>query len=403
MRRLGPIKKHAVVILSVLVLLSFFSVPVNAQTREEYVSQFVERMYTMVLGRPSEAEGHGYWTSRILSGETTGASCAYGFFESAEYRNANVSDEQYLRTLYAVVLGRECDGSGLAYWLGYLQGGTPRSYILAGFVNSEEYAGICSSYNIDRGSLPMNPADAHVAVAGMLSVEADGLYFNSYTGVRLTGWQRVNGDRYYFDPENQGRAAGGWVYIDGLKYYFDEEHRLVQNVDPIIGHQSSYYVTVNCATQTVMVYAQETPGGPYNIPVRAMTCSTGRAGWGTIQGTYSITRGNRWGALFNDGSTVWGQYISIIRGNYLFHSCWYYNNGDINSLSVSEYNRLGNPASHGCVRLNVADCRWIWENCASNNSTVRIFTSDEQAPFDRPQTEPAIVVDGDRGRDPTDL
>lgn len=382
--------------------MSYIGNAVFASSREEYVGQFVERMYTLVLGRPSEEEGYNYWTSKILSGETTGASCAYGFFMSTEYKEANVPDDQFVRTLYAVMLGRECDTAGLANWIGYLAGGTPRSYILAGFVNSEEYGQICATYSISRGSLPMNPADAHVATAGQLSEEFDGLYYNSFSGERLTGWQRANGCRYYFDPSDNGRAAIGWIWIDGLKYYFDEEHRLVQNVDPIIGRQSSYYITVNCATQTVMVYAQDVPGGAYNVPVRVMTCSTGKPGHGTIQGTYSVTQGNRWGLLFDDNRNVYGQYVSIIRGNYLFHSCWYYTYGDTDSLSVSEYNRLGTPSSHGCVRLSTADARWIWENCAGN-SDVRIFTSDETAPFDRPEVVPAIVIDGDRGHDPTDI
>jgi len=395
--------KLSALILIVSVFMSLTGGVVNAQTREEYVGEFVERMYTMVLGRASEEEGYNYWTSRILSGETTGADCAYGFFESAEYKASGVSDEDYISTLYRVILGRESEPSGLNYWMNYLAGGTPRSYVLAGFVNSAEYAGICEAYSINRGSLPLDESVARVGSAGSLSMEGDGLYMRDFAGNVLTGWQRCNGDRYYFDPAGGGRAATGWVWIDGLKYFFDDEHKLVQNVDPLIGHRDSYYVTVNCATQTVMIYAQDTPGGEYNIPVRAMVCSTGKPGHATIQGTFSITRGNRWGLLFDDNRNVYGQYVSIIRGNYLFHSSWYYENGNTDSLSVREYNRLGTPASHGCVRLCVADCRWIYENCASNNSTVRIFTSNEQAPFDRPDPLPVIAINGDRGHNPTDV
>lgn len=401
MRR-EPVSKIITSLLIISVLVSLTGMRVNAQTREEYVSQFVERMYTMVLGRPSEQEGHDYWTSRILSGQTSGADCAFGFFESAEYKNAGITDDVYVSTLYRVILGRESDPGGLNYWMSYLAGGTPRSYVLAGFVNSVEYDGICSSYGIVRGSLPMNAALARTGIAGFISPEGDALYMRDAAGNLLMGWHRNGSNRYYFDPADGGRAATGWIWIDGLKYYFDEEHRLVQNVDPLIGPQSSYYVTVNCGTQTVMIYAQDTAGGSYNVPVRAMVCSTGKPGHGTIQGTYSVTRGNRWGLLFDDHRNVYGQYVSIIRGNYLFHSCWYYENGNVDSLSVSEYNRLGSPASHGCVRLSVEDARWIWENVASNNSSVRIFTSNEASPLDRPDPQSAIVISGDRGHDPTD-
>ena len=149
-----------------------------------------------------------------------------------------------------------------------------------------------------------------------------------------------------------------------------------------------------------MIYAQETPGGPYNIPVRCMVCSSARAGYENIEGTYRIRRGSIWGVLGNDGANVYGRYTCQISGNYLFHSCWYYQNGNINSLSVSQYNRLGNPASHGCIRLSTADAQWIFENCA-NCSDVYLFSSNEPAPFDRPEPQQAIVVSGDLGRDPT--
>ena len=180
-------------VLMIAVIISFIPKgrPVNALTRDEYVGQFVERMYTLVLGRNSEAAGFEYWKSRILSGETTGATCAYGFFESAEYRSFNTSNEQYVRTLYNVILGRECDPAGLQYWLNYLAGGSSRTFILAGFVGSQEYAQICAAYNIAVGTLNAD-ATATAAVQnapaatttnavpqngdGRLSIESDGAY-----------------------------------------------------------------------------------------------------------------------------------------------------------------------------------------------------------------------------------
>ena len=66
MRKIRLIKFLSTVLLISTILCVFFKgTQVNALTRDEYVGQFVERMYTMVLGRRSEAEGFNYWKSRI--------------------------------------------------------------------------------------------------------------------------------------------------------------------------------------------------------------------------------------------------------------------------------------------------------------------------------------------------
>ncbi len=390
---------------------------VNALTRDEYVGQFVERMYTMVLGRHSEAAGYEYWKSRILSGETTGATCAYGFFESAEYRGFNTSNEQYVRTLYNVILGRDCDPAGLQYWLNYLAGGTPRVNILAGFVGSQEYMQICAAYNIAVGSLPtdstmtaaVQSAPASVTVdtstinsEGTIQREGNDLYFYSPQGIKLTGWQRIDGQRYYFDPNNNGKAVRGWKFIDGLKYYFDDNCRLVQDVSSLIGTQTSYFLSLNLTTHMIIVYAQDTPGGQYNIPVRAIACSTGAPGTETPQGTFNISKGAAWGQQIVNGQTRYAQYISVINGTTLFHTSWYYVNGDHNTMSVSAYNTLGTSCTNGDIVLNAYDSRWIWENCAGN-SQIRIYSENETVPFDMPGINQPSLISGDYGSDPSDI
>ncbi len=416
-------KNRLIKILSTVLLISTFLCifphgrDVSALTREEYVGQFVERMYTMVLGRRSEAAGYEYWKSKILSGETTGATCAYGFFESAEYKGFNTSNEQYVRTLYNVMLGRECDPAGLQYWLNYLSQGSTRLSILAGFVGSQEYAQICAAYNIAVGTLNADPSTA-AAVAnapasttvpstatsdtGRLSVESDGVYFYNDQGIKLTGWQRYDGHRYYFDPDNNGKAVKGWKFIDGLKYHFAADYTLDQNVSSLIGTQTSYFLALNLTTNVIIVYAQDTPGGQYNIPVMAMRCSTGAAGTETPQGTFNISKGASWGSEVINGQTRYNQYISVINGTTMFHTSWYYVQGNHDTLSVSAYNTLGTSCTNGDIVLNANDARWIWNNCAGN-SQIRIYSENSTIPFDMPGINNPVLISGDYGSDPSDI
>ena len=79
--------------------------------------------------------------------------------------------------------------------------------------------------------------------------------------------------------------------------------------------------------------------------------------------------------------------------------------GQANSynLPVGEYLRLGNPASHGCIRACVADAKWVWDNC--NGSKIHIFdgtyTSNEalKGPLGRKALTP---LRGRKNFDPTD-
>ena len=48
-----------------------------------------------------------------------------------------------------------------------------------------------------------------------------------------------------------------------------------------------------------------------------------------------------------------------------------YDEADPDTLRVNSVYALGSKASHGCVRLQVEDARWIFENCRKG-TIVRI-------------------------------
>ena len=129
---------------------------VKKQVDENNVAQinsFVERMYTVALGRGSDADGLAYWCKELADNKQNAADIAYGFFFSTEYKQKNRSDEQYIDDLYETILGREADPEGKASWVKALKDGKSRESVLAGFVNSAEFSGMCDEYNIPRGTM----------------------------------------------------------------------------------------------------------------------------------------------------------------------------------------------------------------------------------------------------------
>lgn len=124
-----------------------------AENNDAQVKSFVERMYTVALGRGSDTDGLAYWCRELAGNKQNAADIAYGFFFSTEYKQKNCSNEQFVDDLYETILGRKADPEGKAAWVKALKNGRSRESVLAGFVNSTEFSGMCDEYNIPRGTM----------------------------------------------------------------------------------------------------------------------------------------------------------------------------------------------------------------------------------------------------------
>ena len=78
-----------------------------------------------------------------------------------------------------------------------------------------------------------------------------------------------------------------------------------------------------------------------------------------------------------------------------------YSKQDNSTLLYRSYNKLGNAASHGCVRLTTADAKWIYD-CCPLGTTVMIYDSWGGTVLPKPSAVKISASDGRRGWDPTD-
>lgn len=169
-----------------------------------------------------------------------------------------------------------------------------------------------------------------------------------------------------------------------------------EETEPVVADvEFPYYIRVNRKQNCITVYTMDEDGA-YTIPYRAMICSTGLYN-ATPRGTFQISTKYLWRELYGG---VYGQYATRIYGGVLFHSVPYYRK-DKSALCTDKYNKLGQQASMGCVRLTVEDAKWIAENCPAG-TTVEIYDDDDPGPLGKPD---AVRLDPDspiRGWDPTD-
>ena len=160
---------------------------------------------------------------------------------------------------------------------------------------------------------------------------------------------------------------------------------------------TKYRLEVNCEQNVINVYEKD-ENGEYKDCVKVMLCSVGSAT--PKSGTYSLKKygGWEWKGLQGD---VFGQYATQITGNILFHSVPYTKRGDNSSLEYWEYDKLGTPASLGCIRLTVKNAKWIYDNCASGTK-VYFYKDSNPGPLGKP-SERKISGDSEvNGWDPTD-
>ena len=179
---------------------------------------------------------------------------------------------------------------------------------------------------------------------------------------------------------------------------FDEESETTENKEVIIQAEEEvlpYYIKINRKQNVITVYKKD-DGDNYTIPIRAIVCSTGLYN-ATPKGVFHLSNKYIWREL-NGG--VYGQYASRITGGVLFHSVPYASKNK-STLYWDKYNKLGQQASMGCVRLTVEDAKWIYDNCPSG-TTVEVYESEDPGPLGKPETIKLDKDNANKGWDPTD-
>lgn len=144
--------------------------------------------------------------------------------------------------------------------------------------------------------------------------------------------------------------------------------------------------------------------------LRVMICSTGRRKHETPVGVYKITDRYTYKLLGTEESYCYGLWACRFKDHYLFHSVPIgYDAGRDSEMghrmcNMHKYEKLGSVASDGCVRLTVADAKWIYELSESERVNVRVVKENGPTPVKPPDViweEPYTDRNG-YGWDPTD-
>ena len=114
----------------------------------EKVSEFVKRFYTKLLERDAEEGGYNYWAEKLADKDLSAKDIVKQFFNSEEFKAKNLSDEDFVKKAYEVIMGREADQSGVEFWTQKLQEGMSRDELIDNFLDANEFQELSQNYDI---------------------------------------------------------------------------------------------------------------------------------------------------------------------------------------------------------------------------------------------------------------
>ncbi|MBP5492583.1 MAG: DUF4214 domain-containing protein [Clostridiales bacterium] len=206
----------------------FEQIPTTPEpTKDPSFEDFVERLYVVALGRPSEAEGKAFWVEQVVKNGFTGADCARFFMLGApEFLGRNLTDDEFVEVLYKTYFDRDSEPDGKAYWLGRLASGTERAVLVEEFIESVEWCNVCAGYGVKSGAQYHKatvPSKNAVKFATRLYTcclgrdpEAEGLEYWSLalTNLDATGYQAAS--LFFTLPEFVGLKTTNEEYLTRL-------------------------------------------------------------------------------------------------------------------------------------------------------------------------------------------
>ena len=122
----------------------------------------------------------------------------------------------------------------------------------------------------------------------------------------------------------------------------------------VVGAKAEVFITIDKSDQTMYV---ETLTDTYEWPI-----STGRKGFNTPSGQYKpyLLKRLHYSKKYDNAPMPWSIFF---HEGYAIHA-------------TGEVERLGSPASHGCVRLELRNARWLYRLIDENgkeNTYIRVI------------------------------
>ena len=193
----------------------------------------------------------------------------------------------------------------------------------------------------------------HYVYTGQKKIKKHYFLFNG-KGELMTGWQNVGHKRYLYKTTGKLGVIG--------KRLKEDKSKKVQ------GYKSDtkWLILVDRSAHKVYVYHGKK--GSWKLK-KTFLCGNGKASTPTVTGTFKMgtTKGRYFKARYFDSAPARCWWPTRITGGYLFHSVLYYPSSTPSRVMDG---RVGVGVSHGCVRLQLNNAKWIHDHITKKTTCV---------------------------------
>ncbi len=167
-----------------------------------------------------------------------------------------------------------------------------------------------------------------------------------------------------------------------------EDNKVIEGIE--------YFLYYEKGNHVLTVYKADNEGY-YTVPVKTISCASGTTPAKTPVGIHTLRGGEsgrlRWKTF---SASCHAQYGIYYANGVLLHSTCY---GDTreNSIISWYYESIGASSTGGCLRMQVGEMLWIWENCPEGTKLQIVNGSPRGMECERPEKIPDSSM-----YDPTD-
>ncbi len=179
-----------------------------------------------------------------------------------------------------------------------------------------------------------------------------------------------------FQTQN-GLDDTGVVDEETWNLILNDVHIVLPDATPKPTAPPPFHIVVDVANQVTSVYGRDEKG-EYTVVIRQMLCSTGMKATPSDVGDWVLNGRHATWCIFPKWGNSYARYWTQINSSIAFHSPIYTAVSN-SAMKISSYKKLGQRASHGCIRLSVWDAKWIYDN-VGKGTVVSIVEGMEPDP-----------------------